>query len=221
MNREPITVSEARTILLSDEAVAVRARFILHVDQADARRWLEITMPTHHIRQPEVPPAPPVVWTCVPPEFRGRTVLASETLDLGRFGPPIIDFGEAKFRRGSGRRVDGRATWHGRLDYARTQAAYREWDEACRQIRHAHDLEVKQMWRDHEAALFRALEPHVILMVSKNGTSVRRVVPTQVYPFGQMTLVPGYASFSADLEYEGAFPAEYVDAYYKPVKPPR
>jgi hypothetical protein len=121
------------------------------------------------------PPPPPPVWICRPPDWSPDWSVKNEPWR----GP--WTFGAHRYRPGSGRMIGGRATFHGRLNWAASKARYKAWSAEINALLCA--------WRDEERALFRQaraiirdlLRPHCVTVRSRDrgveSLAICRTVP--------------------------------------------
>lgn len=153
---QPATLTEYRAAMLDPVAVRARAMVLLHGSNRlpDGEPRLRALPPS----APEfVPaPAPPPVWICRPPDWSKAWTVA----DCPWSGPWKI--GRHRYRRGTGRMKGGRATCHGRLDWAASEARYETWRAAVDEARGVHLAEVRAVERAGREAVLDQLRAHCV-----------------------------------------------------------
>lgn len=193
-----ISLEDFRAFYLNPVNIRLRAEAFVNPTPESAQGWARATRGyrTSDIEPPVLPAAPEVTWFCVPTELRGVSIRVDKVGSLYAFWARTVVIGGIRFRTGSGRRVHGRATWHGRLNYARSFAALRAWEAECRLISTAFQEAKDAVFAEHEAALISLISTMTPTRQFWHRGEVFTAVPTSVYDWSSRSLLPGFALFS-------------------------
>lgn len=159
MSRDITTIDEYRAAMLDPVEVRARAMIVLygrgnvpdHEPKPSRATWPDAPMFTPS-------PAPAPVWICRPPDWS-----PDWTVEHAPWRGPWT-FGAHRYRSSTGRMIGGRATFHGRLNWAASRALYDAWRDADTKARQAHEAELRQIAHATRTAMLDHLRPHCVMV---------------------------------------------------------